>query len=400
MSGANVRKALAHLYQADESPQDRLGGSVVNTSDDTAGHAGNDASQVLTWVRSVRKEWTTQRDDFNKSHRAEINIPYCEAGRGTICVEVEKAAHQSLAHWDSASVFDLETYCRTEDKNADSRPVTSNIMQEPLALPVDLTGLSRTSETTPSASSTGASRVKDNRVYQTPPAPQANDFAAAWVTPGFQWPRVCDALLDAIPEQFQTFAEEICRQSAAGRRVIGFATLESGQGGTTLLLALARRLSVEGVPIALVDADFSRGQLAESLGVCPHFGWHDVIEGRAQLTDALIESTEDRLTVLPTAVCSHSLLDKVTPSVGMQLLRRQFPCVLVDLGAAPHDRDELARWLRRRSWLDGALLIQDERSPAAFSGDWYAVWQERKIALLGVANNFAPLQSTIAAAAA
>ena len=51
--------------------------------------------------------------------------------------------------------------------------------------------------------------------------------------------------------------------------------------------------------VALIDADFTRPQLASVMGLEVAYGWQDAAQGKIPLAEAAVKSLTDKITVLP-----------------------------------------------------------------------------------------------------
>jgi capsular exopolysaccharide synthesis family protein len=116
-------------------------------------------------------------------------------------------------------------------------------------------------------------------------------------------------------------------------QVIVVASPHSGEGKTTLSVNLAVALAEQG-EICLVDADMRKPDIAAALGLQSNLGLSDVLQGIAELDQALIPvPTVPNLTVLPAGspyedaaklICSDSLSELI------RRLRGRFRFVLID----------------------------------------------------------------------
>ena len=182
-------------------------------------------------------------------------------------------------------------------------------------------------------------------------------------------------------------------EAALGRKVIAVTGDARGAGATTLALVLGRRLAKAGAKIAMVDADFAAPQLAGRLGLVIGIGWETVLAlpEKTSLWETMVESIEDRLSVVPLA--SRSRLT-VSGEIAVRLadclrqLSEAFDLVLVDVGPISLD-DPQSSWITAPgNGLDAAILACDVRSAEAER--LRAVGRrlmDANIAALGVAEN-------------
>lgn len=222
-------------------------------------------------------------------------------------------------------------------------------------------------------------------------------FRAAFETRRFAWPRSVEVLIAAAGSDFASFVGELEERIRGGRQSLVVSGAERGEGRTTILLALGRLLANRGLRTVLVDCDLKAPQLAEALGVRPEVGWDDVYAERLDVTDALIESLDDRLTILPmrNGLANPRAMAGNRPLAGMiDKLRGHYDVVLVDVGPLSDDPsaiDLTAALTGAR--LDDALVVRDRRRTGA--KDLQAVC--RRLSALGIhhwdiAENFTELQ--------
>ena len=124
---------------------------------------------------------------------------------------------------------------------------------------------------------------------------------AAYEVDQFEWPALCDTLLTQLAGGLDHLAGELVTESALGRKVIAITGLRRGEGRTTLILALARRLAAGGVKVLLADGDLESPQVAAQLGLDIEQGWDEATAGGLTIWDTMIESIGEQLTVLPLA---------------------------------------------------------------------------------------------------
>jgi MinD-like ATPase involved in chromosome partitioning or flagellar assembly len=115
------------------------------------------------------------------------------------------------------------------------------------------------------------------------------------------------------------------------------------------------------VRVVLVDADFDQPLLANRLGLLPEVGWDDVLWRGLPLSEAVIESVEDRLAVLPLRGTSQSdangVADPVDPTSDIDLLRRQYDVALIDLGRFDGSSAKAAAVLQSANHWIGAVVV-------------------------------------------
>ena len=108
-------------------------------------------------------------------------------------------------------------------------------------------------------------------------------------------------------------------------------------GATTLALCLASRIASRGQRIILVDGNFVRPQVATWLDAMPTAGWEDALKHVAQLSDAAVHATDDRVDLLALGAKkpkdAQSLVAGLQAAVTAGVLRHAYDLVLVDLGA-------------------------------------------------------------------
>ena len=228
------------------------------------------------------------------------------------------------------------------------------------------------------------------------PAPRTthHDHRPALEVDRFSWPEPNDALIERVGSQADELAQELMAEAALGRKVIAVTGDARGAGATTLALVLGRRLAKAGAKIAIVDADFAAPQLAGRLGLVIGIGWETVLAmpEKTSLWETMVESIEDRLTVVPLAsrsrlTVSGEIAERLADCLGQ--LSEAFDLVLVDVGPMSLT-DPQASWLTATgNGLDAAILACDVRSAEA---ERLTVLSRRlmdaNIPALGVAENF------------
>jgi len=202
--------------------------------------------------------------------------------------------------------------------------------------------------------------------YRTLPArPEQGGLHPAFETQRFVWPRNVEVLVAAAGSEFSDLAAELEARSHEGRKTFVVSGSHRGEGRTTLVLALARLAANRGLRTVVVDLDLHSPQAAELLGLRPEVGWDDVIADRLLLTDALIESLDDRLTLLPLRngfANPRALAGNGFLRGALDTLREHFDIVLLDVGPLAEDADtiDLAAALGGCK-LDDGLIVRDRR---------------------------------------
>ncbi len=195
----------------------------------------------------------------------------------------------------------------------------------------------------------------------------------------FVWPKACDRLA-AADDQLEALAENLDIQVENGCKMIGFMSDQAGSGCTTLLLSVARRLA-QRCRVALVDANHDNPSIARDLGLLPDLGLKDVAAGRVPLDEALIESLDDGLALLPYAGHAETEYgdDRHACSTNLRQLANHYDLVLVDLGAG--DSSTLSQ-------IDAAVIVRDargERSSGSSRGK--EILQGAGVGIVGIVEN-------------
>lgn len=139
--------------------------------------------------------------------------------------------------------------------------------------------------------------------------------------------------------QYQTLAHTL-GLPAGDTRVVLLTAPAPGSGTTSVLLNLALIVARPNGPrVAVVDANFSRPDVAVFLGLPDRPGLHEVLLGTVSLADALQESGLPNLSVLTVGGGCGRRFAAERFAALVQELRAQFDVVLVD-GPPPDARAE------------------------------------------------------------
>ena len=202
--------------------------------------------------------------------------------------------------------------------------------------------------------------------FTSAPKPEQR-FRALLEVDQFVWPKLCGELTENSAYLFDALAEELIDEAARGHKTIAVSSCRRGEGRTSLLLCVARRLASSGVKVCMVDADIHNPQLGRRLGLAAQVGWDAVVSGELALTEVLIDSLDDRLTLLP--LCSQSRFD-APPSISqfsmmLSILRDHYDVVLVDMGPLLEGAQGGLHLIEQNSGIDAAVLVADMRNHAA-----------------------------------
>ena len=226
--------------------------------------------------------------------------------------------------------------------------------------------------------------------------PVAEGFQPMLQVDQYTWPRVCRRLSGSARDELEQLTDTLVAATARGHRVLAIGGCQSGEGATTMVLCAGRRLARRGHKVIMVDANLADPQLAKRLGLAPQFGWEDVLAGRLPLGEAVIESTQDRLAVLPLrepfAGRDGVDEDETRPAENIETLAAYYDLVLVDLGPL-EGPDAVGGPLARAvaSRLDAILLVQDVRATSDRQlAEVRRYLAATDIAQPGIIQNFAP----------
>lgn len=170
---------------------------------------------------------------------------------------------------------------------------------------------------------------------------------------------------DKRTESYRQLRTQILRKLRENNwRTLAITSPNSQAGKSLTALNLAISLSLEvNQTVMLVDLDLRRSSLLQKLGVQPEFGLIDVLEGRAELNQALVNPGFERLVVLPNRASAtgnyrSELLS--SPQMGKLLSdivnRYQDRFIIFDLPALLDDDDALVF----APYADAVLLVVED----------------------------------------
>ena len=206
------------------------------------------------------------------------------------------------------------------------------------------------------------SAMSASAAYDAASANSTRTLIPTFEVPRFAWPVLVRNLISSSLSEFTALGTELASRAGEGRKTLLVSSSRRGEGRSTLILALAHVAAAKGLRVALVDADFQHPQLAELLNVVPQVGWEDVLSGAQPLAEALVESVEEQITLLPLAEPIEELSTLAGGRAGVSLseLRENFDLVLVDAG--PLDTDGAAIDLAGAlvgARIDDALVVRE-----------------------------------------
>lgn len=147
-----------------------------------------------------------------------------------------------------------------------------------------------------------------------------------------------------------------------GWRTLAVTSPNPGAGKTLTALNLAISLSLEvNQTVLLVDLDLRHSSVMHKLGIDAEFGLVDYLEGRAELSDALINPGLDRLVILPNNAHGRhrsELLSSPQMAALMKDLvgRYESRLIIFDLPALLDDDDAMVF----TPYVDATLLVVED----------------------------------------
>jgi len=232
-------------------------------------------------------------------------------------------------------------------------------------------------------------------LVETPAEPQSTipSLLAGYQVDHFIWPEICQRLATIADAPLEQLAAGFSGESGGQGRVVAVVGCRRGEGATTLMLATARKLARDRRRTILVDADLDDAQLSRQLGIQPECGLEDVLSGRMSLAEAIVESVDDSLALLPLRsplAATESALKYLLQD--LQSLRGHYDLILLKLGPLGDGNSTgnlVARTLAGQ--IDTAVVVRNLRGTDEQQCD--AVCdrlQESGVAQVVVAENFAP----------
>jgi Mrp family chromosome partitioning ATPase len=184
-------------------------------------------------------------------------------------------------------------------------------------------------------------------------------FRPAWQVERFSWPRACRQLMSRASGEWDRLADAVEAAGDEGRKVLAIAGLRRGEGATTVLLCIARRMAERGVRTALADADLARPRLAKRLGVQTQLGWNEISDGGVE--QAVVEAERGALALLALGEPAANVPgDWGHWTECIDTLRNRYQTVLVDPGPLDRVGDDCPPWAADGA-VDAVLLVHNRR---------------------------------------
>jgi Mrp family chromosome partitioning ATPase len=216
-----------------------------------------------------------------------------------------------------------------------------------------------------------------------------------WEVDRFQWPNICDRLMKDDQSYFAQAGGKLVAAAKDGLKTLGITGSRRGEGRTTLALCLARCAAQSGLNVAMIDADFTRPQLAAVIGLEVAYGWQDAAQGKIPLPEAAVRSLADKITVLPLEPSSVAwplaLADKRVAGL-IRTVAQSHDLVIVDLGPTSGGSEPLFV-ADETPPLDAVIVLRDLRY--ATPSETQAIGQrlhDSGIEAVGIAENFVPAE--------
>jgi len=219
----------------------------------------------------------------------------------------------------------------------------------------------------------------------------------------FAWPDVCRRLIEQSGNQLNRLVDALqAGEQAEQASTVLVTACQAGEGRSTVLLSLALALAQNHLRVALVDADFESGGLAERLGIAPQIGMDDVVGKSISAAEAMIESIADAVTLVPLRSAGKQSSDLVKHPrwhATLTALGRQYDVVLIAgsplVGSL--DTNPSQGWIRSLG-IDMAVIVHDARLNSSESLERAVrTLEEDEIKNLVIVENFVHSPATHAA---
>ena len=318
--------------------------------------SSNGSTGVFSPSQSVAERLDRAKAQLVRAKSQEARSPRVIKSKPEPSVDKPRVATVSPPAQQSSKTFVDETATRSEEKPAQSEPVTS-------------------SQTEAKSQKETSSQTEVNE-----PAVALQPFAATWQVDEFVVPNAVDELFLA-----GSLAEQLASRLAAakdkGLQTIAITSSKSGEGRSTVAMGIALSVAFSGLKVALVDADTAGVRLVSDLNLDLDHSWLDSVRTDLPLEEAAVHSNADSLTLIP-------LLDRedepaMEPTDLRRLLRKlqsSFDLVIVDCGPSEVSSVTLC---------DTALIVRDMQRTKALEVETLAIALRRGgLHGVGVIENF------------
>jgi Mrp family chromosome partitioning ATPase len=184
----------------------------------------------------------------------------------------------------------------------------------------------------------------------------------------FSWSPASDLLIQTVQADLEAAAAMLSSERDNDCQVIAIASSELGEGCTTIAQCLVRTLASADKRVCLIDADFEFPHLAETMGLSPERCLESLLAGEASVSDVLIESLEDGVTLLPlTRPVGSDLVErsKLRQTVMLGELRDHFDVILIDAGRACMPHRPACSILQAGAGIDAVILVRAQDTTRA-----------------------------------
>ena len=197
-------------------------------------------------------------------------------------------------------------------------------------------------------------------------------------------------------DEFAGLADAVEEAARKGNKIFGFGGWGRSTGVTTLVLGILTEMLRRQCRILLVDANFQRPQLAETIGMpAPSLSWEEILDWRETEGAGLVRVETGRYPFYLLPLYQDGIADALAASSRKSWfhsfleLAEEFDLVLIDHGSlrTGNDREKVFELLR--FGCDGYYLVTDARS--GWGGNAVslpAVSDEYRLPCFGIIENF------------
>ena len=227
-------------------------------------------------------------------------------------------------------------------------------------------------------------------------SPRSSETAAPYSFRMEGWPEKYREIFRRGADEFADMADAVDSAARKGNKIFGFGGWGRSTGVTTLVFGILNEMLRRQCRVLLVDANFQRPQLAETIGVPDSFhSWEEILDWRENGAAGLVrvetaafpfyllplyrEGISDARAASSRKSWFHSFLE----------LAEEFDLVLIDHGSlrTGNDREKVFELLR--FGCDGYYLVTDTRSGLGGNAvSLPAVSDECRLPCFGIIENF------------